>query len=500
MPVEKKPTWNCYWLQPGRVMVGEYPSSRALANTREKLREFLNAGFSCFIDLTEEGELHPYSDVLKDEAKKMGIDVMYIRIPIRDVGIPTREYMIKILDAIDKAASDNRLVYVHCRGGIGRTAIVAGCFLVRHGMSGEQALEALHHFLEEVEPGDVVPRAPGTYEQQYFIKNWKEKDEPDEEFIPANEEPSARLKRYIGCLVGLATGDSLGVATESLPPGRFKPVTDLLGGGEYNLKPGEWTDDTSMALCIATSLVENKGFNIQDQLLRLINWRDRGYMSSTGSCIGIKYSITRALHYFQQTGKTAIDIYDQHSANNSSLVRMAPIAMLFRNSPEDAIRFAAVNCQSTHSSKTAIDACKYFTGLLIGALSGYKKTAILSELFAPVNGLWKKEPLQPAIEIIALGSFKRRYPPTIKTTDYVVDSLEAALWAFYRGSNFKDGALLLANLGDDACAACAIYGQLAGAFYGAEDIPGEWISKVAMRPTIENLAKQLFQLSEPSVS
>ncbi|MGC8829082.1 MAG: ADP-ribosylglycohydrolase family protein [Verrucomicrobiia bacterium] len=491
-----KPTWNCYWLQPGRVMVGEYPSSRALANTQEKLRNFLNAGFSCFIDLTEEGEMPSYVDILKDEAKKLGRNVEYIRIPIRDVGIPTKDYMVRILDAIDRAVLDNHIVYVHCRGGIGRTAIVAGCYLVRHGMSGEQALEALQRMLEEVEPGDVVPRTPGTYEQQYFIKNWKESDEPDEEFLPVNEDPSMRIQRYAGCLIGLAVGDALGVAVESLPAGRFKPVTNILGGGKYNLKPGEWTDDTALALCIGTSLVETKGFNIQDQLSRFIKWRDKGYMSCTGSCIGIEYSIARALNYYEETGKTIIEIYDHYSADSSSLVRMAPIAMLFRKSPEEAIKFAAINSQATHGSKTAIDACRYFTGLLIGALSGYKKAAIVSQMFSPLSGLWQKEPLHPAIEVVASGSFKRRYPPTIKTTNYVVDSLEAVLWAFYRSTSFREGALLLANLGDNACTACAIYGQLAGAFYGVIGIPEEWVAKVAMKERIEDIAKQLFMLSE----
>ncbi len=490
----KKPACNYFWLQPQKVMVGEYPSSRALANVRERMREFLEVGITFFLDLTEEGEMPSYLPALKEEANAMGKTVDYARMPVRDVGIPSKEYMVKILDTIDNAIANNHTVYVHCRGGIGRISVVSGCFLIRHGMSGEQALEALQK-LFSTSSDNTIPKTPGTYEQQHFIKTWKEKGE-EEVYLDIKESPAKTLRRYKGCLIGLAIGDALGVSVESLSIGQFKPITGMLGGGRFNLKQGEWSDATALALCVAESLVESREFKDSDIMNRFIKWRNDGHLSCIGRCVGIEYTVLRALEVFEQTGNNELEKLNPYSADNTSLVRVAPIAMFYRKNHEAAIRFAEKNSFLTHGSKTAADACRYFTGILIGALNGINKNMLLSDLYSPIQTLWEKEKLQPAIELIAKGSFKRRFPPSIKSTNYVVDSLEAALWAFYRSADFKEGALMLANLGDDASTACAIYGQLAGAFYGISDLPIEWTEKLAMNKNIEEFATRLFNFSE----
>src|SRR3569833_2630282 len=92
--------------------------------------------------------------------------------------------------------------------------------------------------------------------------------------------------RQRGCLLGLACGDAVGTTVEFCPRG-FEPVTDMVGGGPLGLKAGEWTDDTSMALCLATSLVERGRFDADDQMRRYLKWWDEGYLSSTGRCFDI---------------------------------------------------------------------------------------------------------------------------------------------------------------------------------------------------------------------
>jgi ADP-ribosylglycohydrolase len=99
------------------------------------------------------------------------------------------------------------------------------------------------------------------------------------------------------------------------------------------------------------------------------------------------------------------------------------------------------------------------------------------------------------IHKIASGSFKHKSPPQIRGTGFTVRSLEAALWAFYHGSSFKEGCLLAVNLGDDADTTGAVYGQLAGAFYGEKAIPESWCSKLTHRNLIESFAVRLFELS-----
>ena len=143
----------------------------------------------------------------------------------------------------------------------------------------------------------------------------------------------------------------------------------------------------------------------------------------------------------------------------------------------------------------AIDACRYMGALITGALHGATKDDLLSNHFTPHPNMWDQAPLTLKIEEIASGSFKKKNPPTIRGTGYVVSSLEAALWAFYHGSSFREGVLLAVNLGDDADTTGAIYGQLAGAFYGVHAIPESWQAKLTQRKLIESFADKLLLAS-----
>ncbi len=301
-------------------------------------------------------------------------------------------------------------------------------------------------------------------------------------------------QRYQGCLMGLAVGDAVGTTVEFLPPGTFPLVEDMVGGGPFGLDPGEWTDDTSMALCLADSLITCKGFDARDQMDRYVRWWKEGYLSSNGRCFDIGGTVSQALHRYQQTGNPLSGSTDPHSAGNGSLMRLAPIPLFFAADVEQAIHWSAQSSKTTHGAVECLDACRYFGGLIVGALRGVAKEELLSEKYSPVPGLWDRSPLCPAIHAIALGSFKRKEPPQIKGTGYVVDSLEAALWAFNRSTNFKDGCLLAVNLGNDADTTAAIYGQIAGAYYGVEGIPASWRQRLVQRELIQKMATELFHL------
>ena len=300
------------------------------------------------------------------------------------------------------------------------------------------------------------------------------------------------LERYRGCLLGLAVGDAVATTLEFLPQGTFEPIDDMLGGGPFALQAGEWTDDTSMALCLAASLVECQTFDARDQMLRYLRWRDEGYMASNGVCFDIGGTVAAALHIFERTGNPFAGSIDPATAGNGSLMRLAPIPLFYARSPEIAIEQAAHSSRTTHGAAAAVDACRYFAGLILGALRGETKEVLLSPSYCPVLSYWQNHPLAPEIAAIAAGSFKARNPPQIRGTGYVVNSLEAALWAFYSSTTFRDGCLLAVNLGDDADTTGAIYGQLAGAFYGEESIPQGWREKVVLRKEILSLAQQLF--------
>ncbi len=302
-----------------------------------------------------------------------------------------------------------------------------------------------------------------------------------------------RIERYLGCMLGLAVGDALGAALEFCPPGSFTPIQDMVGGGPLGLRVGEWTDDTSMALCLAESLIESRGFDPVDQLERYLSWYREGHLSSTGACFDIGSTVRSALTEFERTGQPYCGSTHPRSAGNGSIMRLAAVPLFYAHDPEEAIDMCGLSSRTTHAAQACIDACKYLGSLIVGAVNGVSKEELLSEYYSPVPGYWSSQRLVPEIDEIAVGSFKRREPPEIKGGGYVVKSLEAALWAFHKTDSFRDGCLLAVNLGDDADTTGAVYGQIAGAFYGKEGIPEHWRAKLALADTIETYARRLWE-------
>ena len=268
-----------------------------------------------------------------------------------------------------------------------------------------------------------------------------------------------------------------------------------LGVIYFGLRPGQWTDDTSMALCLAESLVTKRGFHPADQMERYLRWFRDGYLSSTGRCFDIGNTVREALIRFEHTREPYCGSLDPQSAGNGSIMRLAPVTLFYSQDPREAIIKSGESSRTTHGAAAAVDACRYLGALLMGAINGVSKELLLSERYSSIPRYWEEHPLVDEIDEIAAGSFKRRQSPEIKGTGYVVKSLEAALWAFYHARSFRDGCLSAVNLGDDADTTGAVYGQLAGAFFGEGGIPESWRAKLAHRDLIESLAERLFALS-----
>ena len=296
---------------------------------------------------------------------------------------------------------------------------------------------------------------------------------------------SAR-SRTRGSLLGLAVGDALGTTVEFQSRGSFEPVTDIVGGGPFGLEPGQWTDDTSMALCLAESIIET-GWDPVDQLTRYVRWWREGHLSSTGECFDVGNTVASALRSFEQTGNPASGSNHPRSAGNGSIMRLAPVPLRYRSS-EDLLEKAAESSRTTHGAATAVDACRYLALLVAGALAGRPKEELL-------DGSFFTSAATNEIAAVAAGSFREKERDDVRGSGYVVDSLEAALWAFARSDSFEEGALLAVNLGDDADTTGAVYGQLAGAFHGEEGIPSRWRDVLALRGTIESFADRLHDLA-----
>ena len=466
------PIEMCYWVVPGRLLAGEYPRNLDTPSSIEKLARLTDSGVSAFIDLTEDQEpLKPYAYLLNGPSHE--------RFGIRDRHVPATDELTKqALDAIDRHLEAGRTVYVHCWGGVGRTGTIIGCWLSRHYEPGQSALDRLKKMWNKNPKHLERPRSPENDEQERYVLEWGDKE-------------VSIAARYQGCLTGLAAGDAVGTTVEFKSPGSFKPVSDMVGGGPFHLQPGQWTDDTSMALCLAESLVSCEGFHAGDQMDRYVRWWQEGYLSSTGSCFDIGNATADALSRYRQSDHALVGSTNPQTAGNGSLMRLAPVAMFFAADPELAIRLCGESSRTTHGARTCIDACRYFGGLIVGALRGATKEELLSERYCPVVGLWEQAPLCTEIAEIAAGSFKRLEPPDIVGSGYVVKSLEAALWAFHRSETFEEGCLKAVNLGNDDDTTAAIYGQIAGAFYGMDGIPSGWREKLADRELISNFASSL---------
>jgi ADP-ribosyl-[dinitrogen reductase] hydrolase len=293
-----------------------------------------------------------------------------------------------------------------------------------------------------------------------------------------------KLLRFQGCLAGLACGDAVGTTLEFSPPGSFEPIDDMPGGGPFDLKPGAWTDDTSMALCLASSLIHRQGFDAADQMNRYCNWKNYGYMSSTGSCFDIGMTVSSALERYIATGNPMAGSTDPRSSGNGSLMRLAPIPMFYYADLEQVERYSGLSSQTTHASEECIEACKLFGRMIAMALMGASKHQILAE-----HGFITA---CPGIREIARGSYIKKQYTDLTGSGYVVASLESALWCFARHDNYRNTVLAAANLGNDADTTAAVAGQLAGAYYGLMGIPEKWIGNLVMKDEILSMSASLM--------
>lgn len=258
----------------------------------------------------------------------------------------------------------------------------------------------------------------------------------------------------------------------------------MIGGGPFDLRPGEWTDDTSMALCLGTSLLHARGFDAGDQMNRYCAWWKDGELSSNGRCFDIGNTVRQALTHFQQSGDPFSGSTDPHAAGNGSIMRLAPVPMFYSSDEDAVVHFSGESSRTTHGAAECIDACRYFGLLLHRALLGVDKKSLLATK-AP------RLVASPAVLAIADGCYRAKSADDIRGAGYVIQSLEAALWCFSVTNTFEEAVLAATTLGDDADTTAAVCGQIAGAFYGAGGIPSAWLQRLAMVDFLRDMSDRL---------
>ena len=320
------------------------------------------------------------------------------------------------------------------------------------------------------------------------------------EFPLSHKTHEAVKARRHGCFIGLAVGDALGAAVEFHAPGTFEPVTEFRDGGPHGLNAGEWTDDTSMALALADSII-NVGWDLNDQADRYLAWWRTGRYSVNDRCFDIGNATQEALWKFEQTADALRSgSRDERASGNGSIMRLAPVPIvyghLFPGSIGELAQLASQSSHVTHASTQCLSACRYMAVLLAGLIHGLPRNDVLAPDWPVLQALTEVEPLHPAIDEIARGSFRKRKPPQIKGSGHVVRSLEAALWAFHDAADFREAVLRAVNLGDDADTTGAVCGQLAGACWGLAGIPMRWQREVARGDMLMAVAEQLSSASD----
>ncbi len=305
--------------------------------------------------------------------------------------------------------------------------------------------------------------------------------------MPSNQE-DAVLSRATGSLLGLAVGDAVGTTLEFEERDSGDPLTDMVGGGAFALPPGYWTDDTSMALCLSDSLLERGRFDARDVMERFRRWYREGENSLTGTSFDIGNTVRDAIEQFEKTEDPVSGSQNPTTAGNGSIMRLAPAAIFSWRDESAAVRLAVDQSEVTHRAPEALEACRLLAVILVRAIQGCGKSDLVK-----IDG----EAFRcDSIKKIASGEWESKRRDEIKSTGYVVDTLEAALWSVNKTGDFREAILMAANLGDDADTVAAVAGQIAGALYGENAIPPSWRERLAWGDRIQKLAKNLYASQE----
>ena len=396
----------------------------------------------------------------------------WLHLPIVDVSVPSARFEAEWQIAGERLRArlrDGFDVLVHCKGGLGRAGTIAARLMVELGVEPAEAVA----IVRKARPGAIE-----TLAQENYVLALTGVAEP----VPRID-GEAIQDRALGALLGLAVGDAVGTTLEFKTRDSYPLLADMIGGGPFKLRAGEWTDDTAMALALADSLFEHPELDAADLMGRFVSWHEQGTYSCTGTCFDIGVTTRQALSRWKRTGEPYAGSTDPQSAGNGSLMRLSPVAIRHWNDPAARRDVAARQSRTTHAAPEAVDACIAYADILADAIAGKPRSFVLRD---------RTEPYAGSIAAIAGGSWRAKPRHQIKSSGYVAHALEAALWSVARTGDFRSAVLLAANLGDDADTTAAIAGQLAGALYGMEGIPAEWLDKLAWKPRIATMASSLL--------
>ncbi len=487
-----QPFANSYWLEPGRVLCGEYPRNRSDDDENVGMSALLSAGVRCFVDLTEEGELKPYHHIATDTAKQMGIDpatLEFHRHPIGDVSVPRRpEDMRAALRTLRSARHRRVIAYLHCWGGKGRTGTVAGCLLREiFSLSGKQGLEALSARWQSCAKS-AHSESPETDEQCRYVRDW-----PIE----------SRVKTAEAAIIGAAVGDALGVPVEFQDRSQraADPVTGMREYGTHHQPAGTWSDDTSMILATLSGFTAADGFDPAAVMEQFRLWVAEAKFTPHGEVFDIGIATRSAIRRFEQ-GTPALDCggAGERSNGNGSLMRILPVALAWPDDP-DLIDKTAQLSALTHAHERSKFCCAFYCLVASDLLHGGSIPEATAFAWQIMDQRWEFSAEERSrFEKLHPDLLFARSENEIGSSGHVIDTLEAALWVNARHDNFADAVLHAVNLGDDTDTTACVAGGLAGLTYGLKGIPQDWqevlVKRTDLTTAVERFTRICFKLCQ----
>jgi ADP-ribosylglycohydrolase len=459
------PIPNSYWVEPGRLLAGEYPGPVSQAEAMDRIQRLLAAGVNTFIDLTEEGELPSYLSLLPATASK---PIEHHRWPITDHGLPrSPQYMAQILDAIEAAIDAGRCVYIHCHAGIGRTGTAIGCYLIRKGLSGDQALEHLQQLWQQCARSQRWPTVPETDDQYGFVRAWAE---PLRQARKHAELTFAQ--RCEGAILGLAVGDALATMLASTQRNREALAPESFSAA-WVLAPGP---HTLLTQAVAESLIAQRGHNPDDQMQR--------YVAQLRAHAELPWfaDFKRAVGNWQWSRKRLAGSHDPANLDPHSLPRSLAAALYEHSRPAAAMELAVEISRTTQQSPVVLDLCRTWTAVLLDALSATPSTQLLT---GEASSLLRNRKLRVELEPL----LQRQWSILCARNADALGCVANALLTAQDTPTFASGMMRALN---DATTP-ALFGALAGAQYGAEAIPAAWRFALQKREHLQSLATRLVQ-------
>ena len=280
------------------------------------------------------------------------------------------------------------------------------------------------------------------------------------------------FSRATASLVGLAIGDALGAPVEFKEPGQFKPVTDYAFSSVWSIPAGYWTDDTSMALCLADSILARNIVDPQDLLERFARWYQQGENSSTGRCFDIGNTTRSNIVRFLRNRVYSAAPNDAYQSGNGGIMRLAPVAIRWWHNTAMAEQMAELQSKTTHGSDECVNCAVELCNILTRAIQG---RAVAQELKEKLGHISSSQ---------------------ISNSGRARDTLLAAKWAVATTNSLEDAVCCAVNLGGDADTIGAVAGQIAGACYGMEAIPQRWLDGLLDRERFVDLAQQLLDQAQ----